>query len=200
MGFSVVGWLVVLASVVPPVSRGTDADRRAQVDAIFADYQRTDSPGCAVGVFRGGAIEYARGYGMANLELSVAITPSTVFDIGSTSKQFSAFAILLLEQDGKLDIDDDVRKYVPELPHYGPTITIRHLMQHTSGLRDYLELFYLGGVHWKDVTTSQDALEAIVRQKALNFEPGDEYSVLSRRTTRTVKAPKVIARLLQTPG
>jgi CubicO group peptidase (beta-lactamase class C family) len=175
MGFRVVGWLVVLASVVPAVSRGADADRRAQVDALFADYQRTDSPGCTVGVFHGGAIEYARGYGMANLELSVAITPSTVFDIGSTSKQFSAFAVLLLEQDGKLDIDDDVRKYVPELPHYGPTITLRHLMQHTSGLRDYLELFYLGGVHWKDVTTSQDALEAIVRQKALNFEPGDEY-------------------------
>ena len=175
MRLEVIGWALAASAIGAPLCNGGDSDRRARVDAIFAEYQRTDSPGCALGVFREGAIEYARGYGMANLELSVAITPSTVFDIGSTSKQFSAFAVLLLEQDGKLDIDDDVRKYVPELPHYGPTITLRHLMQHTSGLRDYLELFYLGGVHWKDVTTSQDALEAIVRQKALNFEPGDEY-------------------------
>jgi CubicO group peptidase (beta-lactamase class C family) len=124
MRFRVVGWLVVLASVVPVVSRGADADRRAQVDALFAEYQRTDSPGCALGVFHQGEIEYARGYGMANLELGAAITPSTVFDIGSTSKQFTAFAVLLLEQDGKLDIDDEVRKFVPEL--HGPTITLRH--------------------------------------------------------------------------
>jgi CubicO group peptidase (beta-lactamase class C family) len=175
MRFEVVVWVLAFSWVAPPVSRGADADRRAQVDAIFAEYQQTDSPGCALGVFHQGEIEYARGYGMANLELGAAITPSTVFDIGSTSKQFTAFAVLLLEQDGKLDIDDEVRKFVPELPHYGPTITLRHLMQHTSGLRDYLELFWLGGVHWKDVTTGQDALDAIVRQKALNFEPGDEY-------------------------
>ncbi len=175
MRFEIVLWLVAFPFLVPAASRGADADRRAQVDAIFAEYRRTDSPGCAVGVFHRGAIEYAQGYGMANLELSVAITPSTVFDIGSTSKQFTAFAILLLEQEGKLDIDDDVPKYVPELPQYGPTITVRHLMQHTSGLRDYLGLFWLGGVHTKDVTTDQDALDAIVRQKALNFEPGDEY-------------------------
>jgi CubicO group peptidase (beta-lactamase class C family) len=167
--------VLTVSWLVSGVSLGADASRRALVDAVFAEYQRTDSPGCALGVFQGGSIEYARGYGMANLELGASIAPSTVFDIGSTSKQFSAFAILLLEQDGKLAIEDDVRKYVPELPHYGPTITIKNLLQHTSGLRDYLELFWLGGIHWKDVTTSQDALDAIVRQKALNFEPGDEY-------------------------
>src|SRR3989304_3557911 len=142
MRFEVVVWVLAFSWVAPPVSRGADADRRAQVDAIFAEYQQTDSPGCALGVFHQGEIEYARGYGMANLELGAAITPSTVFDIGSTSKQFTAFAVLLLEQDGKLDSDDEVRKFVPELPHYGPTITLRHLMQHTSGLRDYLELFW----------------------------------------------------------
>jgi CubicO group peptidase (beta-lactamase class C family) len=170
---------VFLALAIPAATSWTvgptDVDRFTRVDAVFADYRKTDSPGCALGVFREGEIDYARGYGMANLELSVAITPSTVFDIGSTSKQFSAFAILLLEQEGKLDIDDDVRKYVPEIPDSGPRITLRNLMQHTSGLRDYLELFYLAGIHWKDVTTAEDALEAIVRQKALNFEPGDEY-------------------------
>ncbi len=168
-------WALSFSMTASGVSLGGDANRQAQVDAVFSEYQRTDSPGCALGVFHHGSIEYARGYGMANLELGVSIAPSTVFDIGSTSKQFSAFAILLLEQEGKLDIDDDVRKYVRELPHYGPTITVRHLLQHVSGLRDYLELFWLGGTHWKDVTTSEDALDAIVRQKALNFEPGDEY-------------------------
>jgi CubicO group peptidase (beta-lactamase class C family) len=164
--------LAIATLLVPALGTAADENR---VDAVFAEYQRTDSPGCALGVFHRGAIEYERGYGMANLELGASIAPSTVFDIGSTSKQFSAFSILLLEQDGKLDIDDDIRKYLPELPSYGPTITISHLLHHTSGLRDYLELFWLGGTHWKDVTTSQDALDAIVRQKALNFEPGDEY-------------------------
>ena len=175
MALRFVFWAFAFTCAIPAFGSGADAERSARVDAVFAEYQRADSPGCALGVFRRGAIDYARGYGMANLELGAAITPSTVFDIGSTSKQFSAFAILLLDQEGKLDVDDDVRKYVPELPHYGPTLTLRHLMQHTSGLRDYLELFWLGGVHSKDVTTAQDALDAIVRQKALNFEPGDEY-------------------------
>src|SRR5262245_11770492 len=119
------------------VSAGADADRRAQVDAVFAEYQGTDSPGCALGVFRSGAIEYARGYGMANLELGSSIAPSTVFDIGSTSKQFSAFSILLLEQDGKLKIDDDIRKYLPELPSYGTTIRNSHLPPTTTRLRDH---------------------------------------------------------------
>ncbi len=168
-------WALAFSMTASGLSLGADANRHAQVDAVFSEYRRTDSPGCALGVFQHGSIDYARGYGMANLELGVSIAPSTVFDIGSTSKQFSALSILLLQQDGKLDIDDDVRKYVPELPQYGPTITIRHLLNHTSGLRDYLGLFYLGGMHWKDVTTSEDALDAIVRQKALNFEPGDEY-------------------------
>jgi CubicO group peptidase (beta-lactamase class C family) len=173
--FQAVLAVLTLSSALVPASPGDAEDLRSQVDALFSEYRRTDSPGCALGVFRNGRIDYAQGYGMANLELGVAIAPSTVFDIGSTSKQFSAFAVLLLEQDGKLDIDDDVRKHLPEIPSYGPIITIRNLMQHTSGLRDYLGLFQLAGVDWKDVTTSQDALDAIVRQKALNFEPGDEY-------------------------
>jgi CubicO group peptidase (beta-lactamase class C family) len=147
----------------------------AKVDAIFAEYDRTDSPGCAVGVFQDGRIEYTRGYGMANLEHALANSPQTVFDIGSTSKQFTVFAVLLLEADGKLSIDDDVRKYVPELYGYGPTITIRQLMQHTSGLRDYLGLFWLRGIETEDLTTDEDALEVIVRQETLNFEPGSEY-------------------------
>jgi CubicO group peptidase (beta-lactamase class C family) len=111
---------------------------------------------------------------MANLEHAIAITSRTVFDIGSTSKQFTASAIALLAQDGKLTLDDDVRKHIPELPQYQKAITIRHLLNHTSGLRD-LTLMSLRGVNFDGVTTDEDALDLIGRQKALNFEPGSEY-------------------------
>ncbi|MBO7942273.1 beta-lactamase family protein, partial [Streptomyces sp. S9] len=103
-------------------------------------WNHLDTPGCGMAVFRDGAVAFHKGYGQANLELGVPIGADTVFDIGSTSKQFTAAAVLLLERDGKLSLDDDVRKYVPELPDYGQTITLRHLLQHTSGLRDYLVL------------------------------------------------------------
>ncbi len=147
----------------------------AKVDAVFAQYDKPDSPGCALGVIRDGQIVYARGYGMANLEHSIPNGPKLVYDIGSTSKQFSAASILLLAQQGKLSIDDDVRKHIPELPAYQKPITIRHLIHHTSGLRDYLTLFSLAGVSFDDTTTEKDALDVIVRQKALNFAPGDEW-------------------------
>ncbi len=150
-------------------------DRKAQVDVVFAAFDRTDSPGCALGVFQDGGLAYARGYGMANLELHVGNSSETAFDIGSTAKQFAAFSILLLARDGKLSVDDDIRKYVPEIPDYGPRITIRHLLTHTSGLRDYLELMDLDGIREEDLTTEQDALDILTRQKALNFTPGSEH-------------------------
>jgi CubicO group peptidase (beta-lactamase class C family) len=147
----------------------------SKINEIFSDYAKTDSPGCALGVYRNGAIAYARGYGMASLELGVPITPQTVFDIGSTSKQFTAFSILLLQQQGKLSVDDDIRKFIPEIPDYGKRITLHHLMTHTSGLRDYAGLFDLAGVPEQNLTNDQDAVDLIVRQKALNFMPGEEW-------------------------
>src|SRR5215469_12337445 len=112
---------------------------------------------------------------MASLELGVPITPQTVFDIGSTSKQFTAFSILLLQQEGRLAVEDDIRKFLPEIPDYGKRITVHHLMTHTSGMRDYAGLFDLAGVPEQNLTTDQDALDLIVRQKALNFAPGEEW-------------------------
>lgn len=171
--------LLVLAAFLPPVvsaqDRGLPDSVAPRIDSVFARYDRTVSPGCALGVYREGKLLYGRGYGMANLEHAIAITPRTVFDIGSTSKQFTATAIALLAQDGKLTLDDDVRLHIPELPDYGKTITIRHLLNHTSGLRDYLTLMSLRGVNFDGVTTDRDAFDLIVRQKALNFEPGSEY-------------------------
>jgi CubicO group peptidase (beta-lactamase class C family) len=124
---------------------GTRDARTARVDAVFAAYDRTDSPGCAVGVYRNGEIAYARGYGLADLERRVPITPHTVFDLGSTSKQITASSVILLAQEGKLSLDDDVRRWIPELPQYQQPITIRHLLNHTSGLRDYIGLLVMGG-------------------------------------------------------
>jgi CubicO group peptidase (beta-lactamase class C family) len=147
----------------------------AAVDEVFADLVKPGVPGCALGVYRGGKIIYAQGYGLANIEQNVAITRQSVFDIGSTSKQFTAASILLLEKQGKLSVNDDVRKYIPELPDYGHKITILHLLNHTSGLRDYLALMELAGINTDSVTTDEDALAIIVRQKALNFEPGSEW-------------------------
>src|SRR5208283_2926470 len=145
------------------------------VDQVFADYSKPGSPGCSLGVFRDGRIIYAKGYGLANLEENVPITPQTVFDIGSTSKQFTAASILLLEKQGKLSVNDDIRKRIPELPDYGQTITILNLLNHTSGLRDYLTLMGLAGINIDSVTTDDDALAIIARQKKLNFAPGSEY-------------------------
>lgn len=160
------------ASASPQVAA---ADPKARVDAVFHDYDRSDSPGCSLGVYRDGRIIYERGYGMANLELGVANSPQSVFDIGSTSKQFTAFSIHLLARDGKLSLDDDVRKWVPEVPDYGKTVTIRNLLYHTSGLRDYIEVMELQGIQTEDLTTDEDSLAAIARQKAPNFDPGEEH-------------------------
>ena len=158
-----------------PPRVGADSSVHGRVDRIFAQWDRTDSPGCALGVFQNGRIEYARGYGMANLELGVALSPQSVFDIGSTSKQFTAMSIMLLAQDGKLSLDDDIRKYIPELPQYPKTITIHHILTHTSGIRDYLTLWALAGVDDADLTTDQDALDLIARQRELNFAPGEQW-------------------------
>ncbi len=147
----------------------------ARVDAIFASVDRADSPGCAVAVMRWGDILYTRGYGLADLEHDVRITPRTVFYLASVSKQFTAMSIVLLAEQGKLSLDDDVRKYVPEVPHFGAPITIRHLLHHTSGLRDYFGVLALTGWPGDGPISERDFLELVSRQRDLNFEPGSEY-------------------------
>jgi CubicO group peptidase (beta-lactamase class C family) len=151
------------------------ADAAARADALFAAYARPGSPGCAAGVMREGALVFAKGYGSANLDYDIPITPRTVFDIGSVSKQFTAAGIFLLARDGRLSLDDNVRKWVPELPDYGTPITIRHLLHHTSGLRDYLVLMELAGLNYEDIHPEPEILGLIARQRALNFRPGGEH-------------------------
>lgn len=150
---------------------------RTRVDAVFSRWDRTDSPGCAVGISQGGREVYSRGYGMSDLQHAIAITPSSIFHVASISKQFAAYAVALLAEDGRLSLDDDVRKHVPEIPSYGAPITIRHLIYHTSGLRDQWQL--LGYAGWRfpeDLITEQDVLRIVSRQKGTNFAPGAEWA------------------------
>lgn len=152
------------------------ASTNAQVDKLFETWNKTTSPGCALSVMKDGCIIYKRGYGMADLDHDVVITPSSVFHVASMSKQFTAAAILLLVQEGKLSLDDEVRKYIPELPDFGDRITIRHLIHHTSGLRDQWDLLGLAGWRYSlDLITDEDVLSVTARQKDLNFRPGDRY-------------------------
>ena len=145
------------------------------VDELFTPWDSDDTPGASVAVVRDGEIIYKKGYGMANLEYDIPNTPSTVFHIASVSKQFTAFSILLLEKDGKLSLDDDIRKYIPEVPDFGKTITLRHLATHTSGMRDQWNLLSMAGWRMDDVITKEHVLKLISKQKELNFNPGDEY-------------------------
>jgi CubicO group peptidase (beta-lactamase class C family) len=160
---------LVRAQTLPP-------DIATKVDKVFEKWNTHDSPGCALGVYKDGQIIYKHGYGMANLNDDVPITSATVFHVASMSKQFTAAAILLLAQQGKLSLDDEVRKYVPELPDFGERITLRHLLHHTSGLRDQWSLLGLAGWRYsQDLITDDDVMSVLVNQKALNFKPGEKY-------------------------
>lgn len=147
----------------------------ARIDEIFAAWDKPTAPGLALAVVRDGAVVYKKGYGSANLEHRLPITTTTAFNIGSTSKQFTAFAILLLAKDGKLSLDDPVRKHVPEVPDFGKPLTVRHLIHHTSGLREDWALLAMSGTRAEDVIRTDDLLRLVGRQKELNFEPGTEY-------------------------
>ncbi|HEY9228406.1 MAG TPA: serine hydrolase domain-containing protein [Gemmatimonadaceae bacterium] len=146
-----------------------------KIDAVFAKYP-TDGPGCAMGVFQDGKVAFAKGYGLANIEYGVSLTPKTPMIMGSVSKQFTAAAIALLVEQGRISLDDDVHKYIPELADYGKKITINHLVHHTSGVRDWWALVDAAGMRPDDGYTVADVLALAARQKGLNFEPGAEYN------------------------
>jgi CubicO group peptidase (beta-lactamase class C family) len=174
--FAGMAGVVVLLVSCPGRAQTLAPDMAKQVDKVFAKWDRTDSPGCALGVYRGGQIVYKRGYGMEDLNEDVHITPGTVFHVASMSKQFTAASIVLLAQQGKLSLDDDVRKYIPGLPDFGQKITIRNLVHHTSGLRDQWALLELAGWRYsKDLITNDDVMSVMTRQKELNFKPGERH-------------------------
>lgn len=172
----VVSFVVLVCISAAHASSNKPRDRSAGVDHVFSKWSAS-TPGCAIGVAVNGKVEIVKAYGMADLEHGTKNTVDTIFEAGSVSKQFTAAAILLLAHDGKLSLDDSVRKYVPELPDYGVPITLRHMLTHTSGLRDWGEVAMIGG--WPRGTqarTDADVLEIVGRQRALNFPPGTRWS------------------------
>lgn len=161
----------ISAQNTPPVDNPSQ-----RVDEVFKKMDSTVSPGCALSVMRDSSIIYERGYGMADLDHNVPITPATVFHVASMSKQFTAASILLLAQEGKLSLDDPARKYIPELPDFGTPVTISELIHHTSGLRDQWDLLGLSGWRYSlDLITDDDVLSVISTQKDLNFAPGSKH-------------------------
>jgi CubicO group peptidase (beta-lactamase class C family) len=168
-----------LASAQTPAAPASDLTE--PVDKVFEKWTRTDSPGCVLSVIKDGRIVYNHGHGMADLDHNATIIPSTVFHVASMSKQFTPASILLLAQKGKLSLEDDVRKYIPELPDFGSRITIRHLIHHTRGLRDQWDLLELARRRYSlDLITDEDVMSVVTSQKDLNFKPGKNMFTATR--------------------
>ncbi len=166
--------LAIALAIVPLARQSNTPEDR--LDLIFEPWSARAAPGCAVSVMQGGEILLAKGYGDANLEYDVPITPSSVFHVASVSKQFTALAVALLVDDGRVSWDDDIRDYVPELPDFGDTIMLRHLAHHTSGIRDQWSLLQMAGWRWQgDVITQGDVLDLLSRQTGVHFRPGSDY-------------------------
>ncbi len=153
------------------------ADIDGRIDALFSQFDRPGTPGCAVGVIKDGALIYAKGHGYANLEHDVQITPRTVFHCASMSKQFTAMSIALLEEQGLVNAGDDIRLYLPELPNYGQEITVDHLVHMTNGLYDIYSLAnFILGIREDDYFTREQAWEMVKACDWLMFRPGEKWS------------------------
>ena len=166
--------ITILLVLVNGSVHSQNNDIEKKIDSLFSNYN-SSTPGVAIAVIKDGNVIFKKGYGSANLEYDIPITPQTVFNIASVSKQFTAFAIYLLENQGKLSFEDDISKYFPGLPGYGKPIRVKHLLAHTSGLRDQAALFALAGWHWEDIGTTEQILRLVKKQKELNFETGTAY-------------------------
>jgi CubicO group peptidase (beta-lactamase class C family) len=168
------GWLIAdkVSTSTPHIITDVEAGRK--VDSLFASYN-SQTPGAAVAIVKDGKVVFENGYGMADLDHNIPITPQTVFNIASVSKQFTAFAIFLLAGEGRISLDGDVRKYITELPDYRTVIRVKHLLGHTSGLRDQAAIWSLAGNRSGDISTTEQLLKLIARQRNLNFTPGTAF-------------------------
>ncbi len=166
-------FLALAVLVEPLLARGQDLSQ--EIDQIFAPYNQTSAPGCSLGVIRDGKFLYRKSYGAASLELGVPLSPESVFYVGSVSKQFTAASIVLASEQGLLSLDENVRKYIPELPDYGHTITLRQMLNQTSGFRDFFDLIYFSGHDVAEFNSPNEILKLIERQKELNNVPGTEW-------------------------
>jgi len=168
-------------------------DITARIDSLFSQWNKTSSPGCAIGVVRNDSLIVAKGYGMANLEYNVPITPETIFHMASVAKQFTAYSILLLQKQGKLSLDDDIHKYLTWFPDLKERITIRNLLNHTSGIRDQWEMLVTAGTRLDDVVTQDQILKILAKQQALNFKPGTDWSYSNSNYTLLAEIVKTVS-------
>lgn len=166
--------LIIIFCLSSILSFGQIKESQA-IDSIFLEWNKPNTPGCALGVIKDGKLIYARGYGLANMEYDIPNSASSVFRIGSTSKQFTAACIVLLAEQGKISLDNTLKDHFPDFPEYAKSITIRNLLNHTSGIRDYLTVAYLKGIGDDDYYKDSDIMKWLVNQNDLNFKPGDEF-------------------------
>jgi CubicO group peptidase (beta-lactamase class C family) len=177
------GHLLLLGcSLLLPTHVHAQSPSSEQIDSVFSEFNRAGSPGCALGVARDGEFLYKRGYGYANLDWDIPITPTTAFYVGSLSKQFTAAAIILLSQEGKLSLDDDIRDYLPEMSVHEPPITIRQVIHHTSGIPDMYLVMERDGLTTWNRFSKEEALQLLSRQE-LDFPPGERYQYSNIFTT-----------------
>ncbi|MEM1220159.1 MAG: serine hydrolase domain-containing protein, partial [Bacteroidota bacterium] len=163
---------LLLALMIPMFSSFGQNTAMPSIDEVFAAWDQPNTPGAALGVFKDGKIMYAKGYGLANMEYDIPNAATSVFRIGSTSKQFTAACIVLLAEQGKLSLEDKLHDFFPDFPDYAKQITVQHLLNHTSGIRDYLMLAYLKGLRNDDFYTDEELMQWLVNQTDLNFVPG----------------------------
>lgn len=168
--------IVCFFCIQPAAAQSLPDSISKKIDNLFAYWNKTSSPGCAIGIVRNDSLIYAKGYGMANLEYGVPISPATIFHMASISKQFTAYSIVLLASKGKLRLDDDIHKYLSWFPDLKAKITIRHLLNHTSGIRDQWQLLAIAGTRLDDVITQQQIIKILGQQQALNAQPGEQYN------------------------
>ena len=173
-GFRKYARLLAMVFVLPMIACAQGDFDTTAIDNVFADFN-SETPGCALGVVQSGQLVYGRGYGMANLEHDIPINTTSVFRIGSVSKQFAAAVAALAAMEGYLDLEDPLQKWIPELPDYGEPLTLRHTLNHTSGLRDYITLMSLKGLRGDDFYTVAELIEVQALQEELNFPSGSEY-------------------------
>lgn len=164
-----------LCAAAAPAQEAADG-RAKQVDALFAELEGAGAPGVAVAVVRDGKVVLRRGYGLASVEHRIPVTPSTVFDVASVSKQFTGLAVAMLVSEGKIKLADDVRAHIPELPDFGHRVTVDHLVHHTSGVRDWPGALLVGGWRFDDAITFNQIMLMAYNQRDLMFTPGAEYS------------------------
>ena len=171
--------ILLLCSLIPVLSVNAQAlpdSITKKIDGLFTKWNTPNTPGCVIGIVRNDSLIYAKGYGLANIEYGVPNTPETIYHMASVSKQFTAYAIVLLAQQWKLKLDDDIHKYLPWFPDLKEKITIRHLLNHTSGIRDQWQLLAISGTRLDDVIKQEQIVKLLSKQKALNFKPGDQYT------------------------